>query len=324
MKTKSALKWLVLSVQAVFKWNFPSVSDISRAWCHVLLPACPRRGHSWQVTPPRPWAHRPTAHIQVLLMAGVSCTHPTVSCSAQVGEGCGARGQRGACRSRHWGRLGCGGDRQCSRECFWYPGLGCLWGCGWSPETLLVTAKPEKMLANLPPPSLCLLCALQIFYKLLQMFPTTLVKFYLPEQNCNYFERGHAPRRVQEKIPLIINACQWSESSAGQQMTGFSSQAHQNHNSSSHLFLWRKVYTMHTCFLEHYDSLISIVGLWQQLHLLEEHAVELLHWSGWRPPWAWEVLQHGSFSPRKQVYAMGKWNRTGCISLLESADDVLL
>lgn len=75
---------------------------------------------------------------------------------------------------------------------------------------------------------------------------------------------------------------------AGQQMARFSSQAHQNCSKNSHLFLWRKVYTEHRCFLEHCDSLICIVGFWQQLHSLEKHDVELLHWSGW-PPWAWKV-----------------------------------
>lgn len=67
-------------------------------------------------------------------------------------------------------------------------GSAAMSAAGRSPETMQVTAKPAKIIADLSPPSLCLLSALQTFYKVLQMSPTTLVKLYLPEQNCNYLK----------------------------------------------------------------------------------------------------------------------------------------
>lgn len=52
-----------------------------------------------------------------------------------------------------------------------------VWGCcgDTSPGVMQVVAKPAKLLANPHHPSLCLVFALQIFCKVLQMSPITSV-----------------------------------------------------------------------------------------------------------------------------------------------------
>lgn len=105
---------------------------------------------------------------------------------------------------------GTSGAREHSNGCCQYPSLGVLWGYGTSPGVMQVVSKPAKVLANPHHPYLCLVFALQIFYKVLQMSPITLVNLICLSKTAATSEEDTPPEG--SGALLIINACQWSVS----------------------------------------------------------------------------------------------------------------
>lgn len=86
-------------------------------------------------------------------------------------------------------------------------------------------------------------------------------------------------------------------------MVSSSNQAHPNCISSRQLLLWRMVCRVHRCFLKHHNSLLSITGLWQQLHSSRGAHCGASLWSFTDPQTS------GHPTPRKEQQAvMG----TGC------------
>lgn len=117
------------------------------------------------VTPPGPWAHRPT-YMQALLMALVplqpsQCPLLHRPSASPGGWGVWSSGPERCLQGQVLRDTGAWWGQE-MHFCSWYPGLGYFWGYGRSPKATEVTAKPAKMLADLRPSSLPSFCSLNL------------------------------------------------------------------------------------------------------------------------------------------------------------------
>lgn len=215
--------------------------------CPPIVVTClsSKRPHLSGGTPPPPWAQRPT-YIQALLMAPPShgvlfCTDPE---HRQVGEVCGAQAKEmsaGASTEGHWVMVGTGSAAMSAAGAQ-------VWGtCGDVAEALRQHRSQQNQQKWLQiyhlhhSSSLCSSNLLQSTSNDPSNFSKTRLAWaklqLLQKKTCH--QKGSVKNAINYKcLSVTRKPSIWP---SGQQIAGFSSQAHPNRSCSSHLFLWRKV-----------------------------------------------------------------------------------
>lgn len=164
----------------------------------MFLSTPPPRDHSWRAVDPHDPEHADHPYLQVLLMTVVLWCPFLWGPLASPGE---------------WGLWGTGPGRCLQKQglrepgtwvgtgnaarCYWYLGLEVLVGMQHKPWDNASHGKASesacKFALPIPLPCLCSLNLLQSS----SCGPNSFSKLCLHEQNCSYFRRRHAPRRIQ-------------------------------------------------------------------------------------------------------------------------------